>query len=133
MKNLRRCFLLFAFCFSLLGCATLQPGADPLVVRCQQAEAIAFSTFDTYVHLVADNEKRVKALAPAAYDFAEWLRAKTPEGTPRGLAMITSLGNVRRAYAAHRTPEHKASLLAALAALQSAVSESQRHLATVKP
>ncbi|MEQ2008125.1 MAG: hypothetical protein ABMA26_15110 [Limisphaerales bacterium] len=125
--------LLALLCLVLTGCATLQPGADPLVVRCQQAEATAFATFDTFVHLVADHETKVRATVPAAYTFAEWLRAKGPDGTPRGLAMISSLGNVRRAYAASRTPEHKASLVSALAALQAAVAESQRHLTALQP
>lgn len=117
----------------LCGCASLQPGADPLVVRCQQAEATAFATFDTFVHLVADHEAKVKATVPAAFAFAEWLRAKQPDGLPRGLSLVESLGTVRRAYAANRTPAGKASLLSALASLQAAVAESQKHLTALQP
>lgn len=135
MKTLRSLALvLFAFAAIVFtGCAGLKPGADPLVVRCEQAEQVAFSTFDTFVHLVADHEAEVKARVPAAYVFAEWLRAKAPDGQPRGLAMVASLGSVRRAYAANRTPERKASLLSALAALQASVGEAQKHIATVQP
>ena len=125
--------LIFTLAFHLAGCASLQPGADPVVVRCQQAERVAFSTFDTFVHLVADNEVRVKSIAPAAFDFAEWLRAKQLDGTPRGLSMISSLGRVRRAYEANRSADNKASVLSALAALQAAVTESQKHLAVINP
>ena len=96
--------------FGATGCATLQPGADPVVVRAEQTEQVAFATFDTFVHLVADHEADVQAKVPAAFTFAEWLRAKEADGTPRGLALVNSLSTVRRAYASHRTPENQASL-----------------------
>ena len=130
MKRTLFLLILTAWCH-LTGCASLKPGADPLVVRCEQAEQVAFSTFNAFVHLVADHEAKVKATVPAAFTFAEWLRAKTADGTPRGLAMVTSLGNVRRAYAANRSPENKATVLGALAAVQAAIEESQRHLSTL--
>ena len=90
------------------------------------------------------NERELKRLRPLVGQIGaleptlqpltdEQLRAKTADGTPRGLAMVTSLGNVRRAYAANRSPENKATVLGALAAVQAAIEESQRHLAAVKP
>lgn len=132
MKNLSLALLCFPLLFA--GCfATLKPGADAVVVRAQQAEQMAFATFDTYLKMVHAHEAKVKSTAPAAYDFAEWLRAKQPDGQPRGLAMIESLGRVRRAYAANRTTEGKSSLLSALSALQSSIAETQKHLAAVQP
>lgn len=125
--------LILTLGFHLCGCASLQPGADPVVVRAQQAEQVAFATFDTYLRLVHQHESRVRATVPAALEFAEWLREKRPDGQPRGLAMVQSLGDVRRAYAAHRTPEKKASLTSAIALLQATVAETQKHLALVKP
>ena len=132
MKRIAVMFLLLPLL--LCGCfATLKPGEDPLVVRSQQAEQVAFTTFDTYLRLVHEHEARVRSKVPAAFKFAEWLRAKNSDGTARGLAMVTSLSNVRRAYAVSRTAANKASLTSALAAVTSAISEAQKHLAVVQP
>ena len=117
---------------SLVGCATLSPTADPLVVRTEQVERIAFDTFDTFVRLVSRYEAKVKATAPAAYDFAEWLRAKGPDGRPRGIAMVKSLDATRRAYKANRSDVNRATLSSSLAALEKALSEAQAHLVTVQ-
>lgn len=117
---------------SLVGCATLSPTADPLVVRTEQVERIAFDTFDTFVRLVSRYEAKVKATAPAAYDFAEWLRAKGPDGKPRGIAMVKSLDATRRAYKANRSDVNRATLSSSLAALEKALNEAQAHLVTVQ-
>lgn len=123
---------LLILAFSLLGCATLSPTEDPLVVRTEQVERVAFDTFDTYVKLVARYETKVKATAPAAYDFAEWLRAKGPDGKPRGIAMVKSLDATRRAYKANRSEANRLTLSSSLAALERALSEAQSHLVTVQ-
>lgn len=114
-----------------LGCANLKPGADPVIVRAEQVEQVAFATFDTFVHLVAQHEDEVKERVPAAYQFAEWLRAKGPSGLPRGIALVKSLDTVRKAYKANRTPENKAGVASALAALESALAETQKQIAAV--
>lgn len=118
---------------SLAGCSTLNPNADPVLVRTEQVERVAFDTFDTYVRLVAAHEAKVKQVAPVAYQFAEWLRAKGPDGKPRGIAMVKSLDATRRAYKANRSAANKASLLSALAVIESALAETQKHLLTVQP
>lgn len=87
------------------GCASLSPGADPLVVRCEQAETTANSTFT--LTLTVDNNDRGfwRTNAPAFHSFCEWLRQPValPSGSitnslPRNLAMIEQLDQVKLAY-----------------------------------
>lgn len=118
--------------FSVVGCAALAPGADPVVVRAEQSIQIAFSTFDTFLKLEHDNSAKVKDKAPEVHQFAEWLREKDASGTSQGIAMIRSADNFKNAYKSNRTAENKANLITILATLESAVSETQKHLTAIK-
>ena len=86
----------------LVGCASLQPGADPLVVRAEQTEAIAKSAFDTVLNFDNSNRGFWATNAPAYHSFCEWLRQpQTVEATntlPRAAAMLISLDDIKLAY-----------------------------------
>jgi hypothetical protein len=89
-----------------MGCAHLAPGADPVVVRVEQTETIAKTTFDQVLSI--DNSQRAfyATNAPGFHNFCEWLRQpQTAEGTntlPRCTAMLVSLDDVKLDYkAAH--------------------------------
>lgn len=110
------------------GCATLNPSADPVEVRAEQTVSIAFSTFDTFLKIESQQEARLITAAPGVVKFADWLREPTPGGLPRGLSIIESANNVRRAYKANRSAENRASLISALAAVESALSETNKQL-----
>ena len=128
MKTLRILPLLLLLSLAP-GCATLDPKADPVEVRAEQAVSIAFSTFDTFLKLELAQEARLKKSAPACVDFAKWLTERQPDGKARGLSLIESANNVRRAYKLNRSPENRASLISALAAIESALAETQKQLA----
>ena len=86
----------------LVGCASLQPGADPLVVRAEQTEAIAKSAFDTVLNFDNSNRGFWATNSPAYHSFCEWLRQpQTVEATntlPRAAAMLISLDDIKLAY-----------------------------------
>jgi len=113
----------------LCGCAALQPGADPIVVRTEQTISVAYGTFDTFTKLDNDNRDLFKTKIPAVHQFAEWLRVKVGQPpTPRGISLIESANRVKVAYKSNRTPENKANLVTALASLESIVAETQKQL-----
>jgi hypothetical protein len=101
------CFALCGFVvLAPLGCAHLQPGADPFVVRVEQTESIARDTF-TLV-LQADNQNRSywRTNSPNFHDYCEWLREPLQIGTnvlPRDLAMILTLNDVKNLYKSGRS------------------------------
>jgi len=107
VKHLAILILLLPLIFT--GCAGLKPGADPIIVRAQQTERAAFETFDAFLRIERKNAARIRTAAPEVSKFAEWLRAPLPDG-PRGIALVKSLGNVRRAYANAKTPDNRAKL-----------------------
>jgi hypothetical protein len=87
------------------GCAALAPGADPLVVRVEQAESTGKAVLDLVVHVESANFTFYQSNAPGFVTFAEWLKvpqsvpAGATNGTlPRGLALVWSLDQTKMAY-----------------------------------
>lgn len=113
----------------LCGCATLNPGVDPIEVRAEQTLSVAFATMDTFLKLAHQQEARLKTVAPQVLKFADWLREPQPDGLPRGASLVASANRVRQAYKSNRSADNKASLVTALAIVESAVSETNRQLA----
>ena len=128
------------------GCASLEKNADPAVVRAEQTLSIAFDTMNTFLKL--ENQFRDETIdkAPDVHKFAEWLRepvSLTKESQPlegvtfsdsvrRGLAIIESANRVKNVYKSNRTPENKEKLIAALAAVEAALAETQKHIANLR-
>lgn len=139
MKTKRRNWIgntlaLCALAFTLAGCSTIDKGADPIEVRAEQTISIATTTLDTFMTLELKNEALVKEKAPEAYKVAVWLAAPvTVDGKTlaRGLSLIQSATNARRAYKSSRGPEAKANLEAALSALAAAVAETTKQLGKI--
>lgn len=115
----------------LCGCAALKPGADPLVVRCQQTERVAFETFDTFLRIERSQAARIRAVAPAVSDFAGWLREPLADG-PRGVSLVRSLGAVRRAYQADRSDGNRSKVESSLRIVAATLAETQKHLTAAK-
>jgi hypothetical protein len=110
----------------LVGCATVGPNADPLVVRVEQTETIALSTFDTVLSLDNSNREFWKTEVPGFHAFCEWLRAPqqlTTKVLPRGSAMLWSLNEVKIAYKKQATTKDR--LIAALSVVESALHQAQ--------
>jgi hypothetical protein len=85
----------------ITGCSTVSAGSDPLVVRAQQTETIAFSAFDTFLKIDNANRSFIASNAPAVHAFAEQLRQPVMDGTNQtrlGLLWITQLDRVTQAY-----------------------------------
>jgi prepilin-type N-terminal cleavage/methylation domain-containing protein len=117
---------------SLVACAAVQPGADKLVVRCEQAEAGAAGTFDLVVKTDDADRGFWAAKAPGFHKFAEFLREPIGEGTnalPRGLALVRSVDVVKRDYQAGRASSN--AVVATLMTLQGVVSEGVGQLGAV--
>lgn len=90
----------------LIGCASLTPGADPLVVRVEQTETTASQVFQSV--LSVDNADRGfwRTNAPGFHNFCEWLRQPqgvlitntVPVTVPRDIAIVMNLDNVKLQY-----------------------------------
>lgn len=108
------------------GCATLAPGADPLVVRTEQGLSTANATFDFLLHV--DNADRGfwRTNAPAMHNFCEWLR--TPlnyqgSNVARCVEMQLQLDDLKLAYKASKTANASNSLYVALGTFTAVVGQ----------
>ena len=111
----------------LCGCASLQSGADPLIVRAEQTETIAKSAFDTVLQFDNSNRSFWETNAPAYHSFCEWLRQpQTVEVTntlPRAAAMLVSLDDIKLAYKSSTASSN--ALVEAISTVSAAVSQAQ--------
>ncbi len=111
------------------GCASLAPGADPVVVRAEQVETIAQSTLNLVVQEDQANRGFWMTNAPAFHSFAEWLRAPMPvDGTnlPRGLAIIKQLDDVKLSYKAGAATSNQVETV--ITTLQTALTQASAWL-----
>lgn len=115
--------------FGLGGCRSVEPGHDPLIVRVEQAETLAFATFDTFLKIEHAQRANTRLYFPEAHAFAEHLRERRPDGQPRGIGYILDLQEVKSAY--RRDALRKSQLIAALAALETVLRTVQEHLAQI--
>jgi len=127
MRTKTKFILAFALCVGLfIGCAHLDKGADPLIVRAEQIETVADSAFDSVVKLDSANRQFWLTNAPAFHSFAEWLRTPVPVGTNtvrRGIAMVQQLNYAKLDY---RQNHSQSNLLISLTMdLQNALSQAQ--------
>ena len=105
--------------FGLMGCSTLNTGADPVVVRAEQTSQIAFSLIDRFLKWEYDN----RAILPQdVRQSARQMRQHAPE------ALIT-LKTLTKAYKKNRTEAGKADLLTALAVVEALQSQAIEILA----
>jgi hypothetical protein len=110
----------------ITGCATIQKGQDPLIVRAEQSEQIAATTFDLVVNLDNSNRTFWRTNAPAFHQFAEWVRTPVEIGEltlPRGLAMIRQVDDAKVAYKSNVAQSN--ALLVAVSSLENASKQAQ--------
>jgi hypothetical protein len=111
----------------IVGCASLTPGADPLVVRVEQGEAGANSTFDLILRLDNSDRGFWKTNAPAFHNFSEWLRTPisyTGTNLPRCVVMQLNVDDLKLNYQAARTSANSNALWIGFSVLDSALSQS---------
>ena len=96
-----------AMLFIAVGCASIQPGQDALVVNAERLETVSASAFDTVVILDNSNRSFWITNAPAFHGFCEWIRTPiTIESTntlPRGLAMIKLVDDAKLVYEVNKS------------------------------
>jgi predicted TIM-barrel fold metal-dependent hydrolase len=110
----------------LVSCATLNPGADPFVVRVEQTQTGASATFDFLLHLNHANRSFWKTNAPEFHAFAEWLRTPQPYGTntfARCVVIQLNVDDLKLEYKSAKTAGNSNALYTALAMLKAAVAQ----------
>jgi hypothetical protein len=110
---------------TLTGCASLQPGADPLVVRAEQAQATGQAAFDLALELDNSNRDFYSTNTPAFHAFCQWLRQPQDYGTnslPRAEVMILQLDDLKTAYKSDSI--YSNSLLAGVLTLETAATQA---------
>lgn len=123
------CWLIIATTALIVpGCATLAPGADPLVVRTEQVQSIAGPGIDFVLHF--DNADRGfwRTNAPPFHNFCEWLRTPIPytNGTtlPRAILMQVNVDDLKQAYKFSKTSGNSNALYTALGTLSAALNQA---------
>ena len=110
------------------GCASVTPGQSSVVVRAEQSISLANATFDAAVHIDDANRAFFKTNLPPFHIFCESLRAPV-NGTPRGIAIVTSADAVKETYKRTRSTNDYAILISSLAVVDSATAEAQKFIA----
>lgn len=112
---------------ALIGCAVLQPGADPFVVRVEQSQSAAMASFDFVLHLDHANRSFWKTNAPEFHQFAEWLRTPQMYGTnpvSRCVAIQLNVDDLKLAYKQAKTAGSSNALWNAWTVLNAAILQS---------
>ena len=117
---------------SIIGCATLQPGADALVVRTEQSLSLGKPTFDLVLKNDNANRPFWMTNAPAYHQFCEWLRQPQPvtggtlngQKLPRATAMLYGLDMVKLDYKAAKTAGNSNALFTALGTFNGALNQA---------
>lgn len=122
---MKRLLLLIPLVF--IGCQTLNPGADPFVVRVEQTQMGALATFDFIVYMDHANRAFWRTNAPAFHNFAEWLRTPQSYGTSvvsRSVAIQLNVDDMKLAYKASKTAANSNALWSAWMVLNTAINQS---------
>lgn len=124
---------LFAVLVLMVSCATVQSGADPLVVRAEQIETSGDAAFQLVVSVDNSDRGFWRTNAPAFHNFAEWLRAPVPTPSnpnePRGLGMILLVDSAKMTYEVNKSQSNV--LILAISAMTNAVTQAQGWAAIV--
>ena len=110
----------------IIGCAKLLPGVDPLVIRAEQTESMAYNTFDEFLKLddLANTNPTVSKTWQPAHVFAQYLRKPVQSGTntvPFGIATVLSLDNIKLAYVAGKASSN--SVVTAIGVVTTVISQ----------
>lgn len=108
-----------------VGCAAVQEGSDPVVVRAQQAQSLSLQILDSFVLYEYNNRGALLAVSPEIKKAADNVRKRAPMA-------FESLSNALATYKANRTPENKANLVTYLAVVEQLQAEAVKWLATAR-
>lgn len=122
-------FILASLLTGCSSCSSLKPGADPIVVRTEQALKTGSATFDLVLSLDHADRGFWRTNAPAFHNFCEGLRAPqivfaygTNATMPRVLAAQWSLNQVKIAY--KQSPTNSTALEKSLASFLAFVDQA---------
>ena len=97
-----------ALSLTLVGCGSVAPGSDPVVVYAERTTLVSMDTIDAFLRYERANET---ALGAKVHDVAESLRKQAP-------AALRAARSATKTYKANRNAENKATLETALAVLK---------------
>lgn len=123
MKKIKTLLALVA----LTGCVALQPGADPLVVRTEQALRAGNATFKFVLHVNQNDRGFWAQNAPAFGAFCDWLRTPTmfrSNSVARCDAMLLNVNALKHSYQGNKSVYTSNTLYVALATLQAATAQA---------
>ena len=107
-----------------IACATLQPGADPLLVRAEQVEKTSFAITNAFVTLEDQNQAVLESKVPGIHKAAEKVR----ETVPGALRILhTSIDTYRAAKV-----KDASTLSIALSVVETDVAEAQKWIAAAQ-
>jgi hypothetical protein len=104
------------------GCATLAPGADPVVVRAEQTLSASLDVTTALLTLEKDHPATFDAAIPGAHKVAEDLRVKFPPAYHEGERLLET-------YKANKSIDNKVTLTTALAVVTQLTESAQKLLA----
>jgi hypothetical protein len=110
-----------ALSLTLVGCGSVAPGSDPVVVYAERTTLVSMDTIDTFLRYERANEA---ALGAKVHDVAESLRKQAP-------AALRAARSATKTYKANRNAQNKATLETALAVLKKLADDALA--ATPKP
>ena len=111
MKNLLVVSILIAQL--VVGCAILQPGADPLVVRAEQTQQVSLAVVDQFLRYEYKNRA---TLGPKVKQAADEVRKNFPPASK-------ALEAATKAYKNNRTIDNKANLITWLSVVETLQGE----------
>lgn len=128
MKKLILPALAVAALLMVEGClATLNPTADPFVVRVEQSQTTAFATFDFVLHMDQSNRSFWQTNAPGFHRFCEALRTPVLYKTnqvPRCVAAQLNVDDLKAVYKAEKSAGNSNALYLSWSVLSSLISQS---------
>ena len=90
-----------------VGCGTVQPGADPIIVNAERLQTSAKASFELVLKLDHSNRAFWQQNAPAFHTFCETLRKPTPypgrTALPQYRVWLLKLDDAKLAYKEGRT------------------------------
>jgi hypothetical protein len=104
----------------LTGCATIQPGNDPVVVNAERTTQLALDVFDTFLRWEYDNRLTLSA-TPEVRKAADHIRAN-------GQDWLVTARTMTKAYKQNRTAQNKANLETAITVMRVAIDQARHYL-----
>jgi hypothetical protein len=122
-KTLRIGYIVFLIASLIgIGCSSILPGNDPLVVRAEQSLKGADVTFNTFVSVEYVNRAQLLAINPQIEKLADKVRVGWTNWAQK-------LDSALLAYKHSKTPENAAALTTAQAVVDTNLTQSQAALA----